>query len=426
MRYPFPLLAILVATLLPGVAASAIAAEPVANPEESGKALEALKGWLASPDESRGEIAVQPFANAPLTKPDAERARAMFWEDHLAMLRKTRAAEVAARVVEIGGLRMKFELLKFGEGDPPADGRSLFISMHGGGGAPPPVNESQWVNQVRLGKAYAPHEGIYLAPRAPSDTWDLWHRDHIDGFFARLIEDMVAIEGVNPNRVYLMGYSAGGDGVYQVGPRMADRWAAAAMMGGHPNEASPLGLRNIGFAIQVGANDGAYNRNKVAAEWGHRLDDLEKADPGGYPHFTELHAGKGHWMDLEDRKAIPWMEKFTRKALPEKVAWHQDDVIHADFYWLGMRADEAKAGQELVAERKGQQFIVMAKEVGTVFVRLNDAMADLDAPVRIRRDGVEVFDGRVRRTIGTLARTLAARGDHDLMFSAEVPLIPAK
>ena len=50
---------------------------------------------------------------------------------------------------------------------------------------------------------------------------------------------------VDPNRVYIMGYSAGGDGVYQLAPRMADRWAAAAMMAGHPNDASPLGLRNI-------------------------------------------------------------------------------------------------------------------------------------------------------------------------------------
>ena len=31
--------------------------------------------------------------------------------------------------------------------------------------------------------------------------------------FMRLIENLVALQEVNPNRVYLMGYSAGGDGV---------------------------------------------------------------------------------------------------------------------------------------------------------------------------------------------------------------------
>ena len=81
----------------------------------------------------------------------------------------------------------------------------------------------------------------------------------------------VAFEDVNWNRVYLLGYSAGGDGVYQLAPRMADRWAAAAMMAGHPNETSPLGLRNVPFVLQVGGLDSGYNRNRVAMEWEKKL-----------------------------------------------------------------------------------------------------------------------------------------------------------
>jgi hypothetical protein len=39
------------------------------------------------------------------------------------------------------------------------------------------------------------------------------------------------------------------------------------MMAGHPNNANPLGLRNLPFMIFAGGKDAAYNRNKVAAEW---------------------------------------------------------------------------------------------------------------------------------------------------------------
>ena len=78
------------------------------------------------------------------------------------------------------------------------------------GNAPARVNDGQWENQKRL---YRPKEGIYLAPRAPTNTWNLWHQGHIDPMFMRLIENLVALQEVNPNRVYLMGYSAGGDGV---------------------------------------------------------------------------------------------------------------------------------------------------------------------------------------------------------------------
>jgi predicted esterase len=303
---------------------------------------------------------------------------------------------------------------------PATNGRSLFFSLHGGGGAPPAVNDSQWRNQVRLAKGYHPREGIYLAPRAPTDAWNLWHQAHIDVFFDRFIENLVVLSNVNPNRVYVFGYSAGGDGVYQVAPRTADRWAGAAMMAGHPNEASPLGLRNVPFAIQVGANDGGYGRNKVAAEWGRQLDELQRADPAGYLHFTELHAGKGHWMDLEDRKAIPWMEKFTRTPLPNRLVWFQDDVAHTRFYWLARPPLEVKKRQTIVAQRAGQTVTLSSTNVHTVTVLLNDALLDLDQPVVIRAGEASLHEGRLPRTVATLARTLGDRGDTHLTFSAEV------
>jgi len=103
------------------------------------------------------------------------------------------------------------------------------------------------------------------------------------------------------------------------------------MMGGHPNDASPLSLRNVPFAIQVGANDAAFHRNEVAAEWGKKLDDLQRRDPSGYAHFTELHTGKGHWMDLEDRKAIPGWRGSRAIRCRRKSHGIKTTVTHARF-----------------------------------------------------------------------------------------------
>jgi poly(3-hydroxybutyrate) depolymerase len=390
----------------------------VAENAASQEAVQELGSWLRSPREDRPPLTDAAFATVPLSREDAAAALNVLWQDHAAFIRETRAGEMRDKVIQLGELKMKFDWLSFTNA-PATNGRSLFISMHGGGGAPKSVNDSQWRNQIQLGKSYKPSEGIYVAPRAPTDAWNLWHQTHIDQFFDRLIENFVVLENVNPNRVYILGYSAGGDGVYQLGPRMADRWAAASMMAGHPNEASPLGLRNVPFAIQVGGNDSAYKRNTVAAEWGQKLDDLQKADPTGYPHFTEIHAGKPHWMGLEDKKAIPWMEQHTRNPLPEKIVWRQDDVTHTRFYWLARPKEEVKRGQQIISERAGQTISLSSTNAQTVTVLLNDQMLNLDREVVIRVDSKELVSRRAPRTIATLARTLSERGDTNLAFSAE-------
>ena len=75
-----------------------------------------------------------------------------------------------------------------------------------------------------------PAEGVYVAPRAPFDDWNMWFRAEMNDFFRMLIAAAVVEMEVNPDKVYLLGYSAGGDGVWRMAPRMADRWAAASMI----------------------------------------------------------------------------------------------------------------------------------------------------------------------------------------------------
>ena len=168
-----------------------------------------------------------------------------------------------------------------------------------------------------MGKSKAalqPAEGVYVAPRAPTNTWNLWHQDHIDDFFQRLIQNMVLFHQVNPDKVYLMGYSAGGDGVYQLAPRMADFFAAASMMAGHPNETSPLGLRNLPLQSPTWeARMPAYKRNEIAADWEKKLQALRSSDPEGYLHRVRIFPEFGHWMQKKDAEALPWMSQYRRQ-----------------------------------------------------------------------------------------------------------------
>ncbi|MBU3682985.1 MAG: alpha/beta hydrolase [Phycisphaerales bacterium] len=359
--------------------------------------------------------ATAPTASVGLSRAQADAAAKAALKAIQKSQRTDRAAELKAGIIPAAGMKMRIWAREFGRmaGD---ELRPLWISMHGGGGAPAPVNDAQWENQKRL---YSPPEGVYVAPRAPTNEWNLWHQGHVDALFDRLIEDLVMCERVDPDRVYLMGYSAGGDGVYQLAPRMADRFAAAAMMAGHPNEAVPDGLRNLPFSIQVGALDAAFERNTVAASWGERLAALQRADPGGYVHDVQIRPGKGHWMDGQDASAIPWMARHVRDPRPRRIVWVQDDVVEQRFYWLAV--DRAQAGQRVVCEREGQEIRILEAPAGLgVTVRLDDEMADLDEDVRITFAGAELFRGRAMRSKATIERVLKERFDPKSAFTAEV------
>lgn len=379
--------------------------------EEPAPIAAELKTWLAAPD--------GPAPDGDLTKAQAEEVISTLAARQRQTLKQQRSAEIEAKSITLEGNTLKWLEKDFGKAEPGK--RSLWISMHGGGGAPPAVNDQQWQNQIKL---YQPEEGIYLAPRAPGDSWDLWHQGHVDPLLVRLIEGMVAVRGVDPNRVYLMGYSAGGDGVWQIAPRMADRFAAAAMMAGHPNESKVIGLRNLPFAIFVGGEDSAYDRNKIVAAKGLELDQLQKADPKGYTHLVRVYEGMGHWMNLKDAESVPWMAGFTRVCWPDKIVWYQDDVLHDQLYWLRIPPGSMKAGQQITASVKGQQILIEGDAPAGLTLNLSDKLLDLDQPLTVKLNGKTVHEGKVSRRIAAIQDALEHRADPGLCPSAVLVIGP--
>ena len=352
-------------------------------------------------------------AQQRLTKAEAEATKTELiktWKEELK--EKLRTTNTFNCVVQ-GDLKMKYSAQVFGE--KPADGRSLWISMHGGGNAPTSLNDSQWENQKRL---YQPAEGVYVCPRAPWDDWDMWFKNPIDKMFEELIQTMMLYYDVNPDKVYLMGYSAGGDGVWRMAPRMADHWAAASMMAGHPGDVNLLGVRNLPFMLWCGGEDAAYNRNKEVALRGVEMDSLQRSDPEGYIHETHIVAGKPHWMDLEDKAALPWMAKYKRNPYPKTVVWCQGDNGRAQFYWLGVPAAETKKGNVMRASINNNVVTITKCDYSQVTIYLNDQLANLDKTVKVVYNKKTLFKGKIPRTAENLQKSLEERGDPSYCFPA--------
>ena len=350
-----------------------------------------------------------------LSRAEAEAYRQQLTQEWKAAKRQQYQQQWQDSKAQINSLAMPIWLWKYGE--KPADGRSLWISLHGGGNTHPAVNDQQWDNQKRL---YRPAEGIYVAPRAPYNDWDMWCKRALDGLYQQLIEMCVAYLDVNPDKVYILGYSAGGDGVWRMAPRMADSWAAASMMAGHPGDVSLLNLRNTPFMIWCGGEDAAYDRNKLDAERGLQMDSLQQADPEGYIHETHIMAGMGHWMMRADTVAVPWMAKYKRNPYPTKVVWQQEEVLRPSFYWISAPQRELKRGQRVRLTCQNNVIDITECTYSELTLWLCDELVDLDNRITVRYQGRTLFNGKLRRTRDNMRQSLNERGDLSYIFPARV------
>lgn len=104
--------------------------------------LDSLQAYLAAGGQL-SDLPDQPFCRQPLSKEEAAEAKDLLVAARTASVREARQSERRAEILEEGALRMRFSVKVFG--DPLADGRSLYISLHGGGGAPSEVKDRKSV-----------------------------------------------------------------------------------------------------------------------------------------------------------------------------------------------------------------------------------------------------------------------------------------
>ena len=388
--------------------------------------------------------------NATLTSNEAiVKARETLWEQYLEEIRadETRKAEVENLVMEYGEVSMKYGLQERGTADE--NGYPLYIALHGGGSSDTPdLNDSQWT-QMAMYYNKKVENGIYVNPRGIRDTWDTHGNPESYPLYDRLIENMIAFYNVDPNRVYLLGFSAGGDGVYMITPRMTDRFAAANMSAGHPNGVNLTNLYNMPIQLQVGMLDTAYNRHTVTAEYDAVLNGLTETYGSGYMHSTLIHVQYAHnfydnkslkqqviadpaaWLASGDTTsveanpcAIDYLNQYTRTALPERVIWDfttRAELREVDsFYWL-RASKEVNEGVIVASYNKEENSITIEENTanGPVTVLISNDMLDVFSPITVHT-AAGSKEVTVELDYELLKSTTYERGDKNYQFVASI------
>ena len=273
---------------------------------------------------------------------------------------------VPVMTVKYGDKVMRCLCQEIGEAD--ADGtRPLYIGLHGGGGGPSEGNDEQWMEMAQYYSAGI-RNGLYIACRGITDTWDLHFQPESYPLLDTLIEAMVYLYHVDPNRVYLLGFSAGGDGVYQLSPRLADRFAAVNMSSGHPNSVSLLNLANCPICLQVGVRDfytDTAMRSVRAAEFEKTLTEYHDKYGFGYTHKVFVHVPAGHNFNdyqtnqstvLKDPAAYAEAAKdpqFLYKFLKTRGTEDLEDVMGLSYEYADFDEVFDKAVTDVVTKELG-------------------------------------------------------------------------
>jgi len=384
-------------------------------------------------------------------------ARKLAWNEYVQNERKdeSRINEVTSKAItyvnENGEERtMRYEMYVIGKAG--SNGYPLYICLHGGGHSDTPdINDSQWEMMTYYYRDSVKN-GIYVATRGIEDTWDTHFRPESFPLYERLIADITLFYGVDTNQVYLVGYSAGGDGVYQITPRLADRFAAANMSAGHPNGVNLTNIYNVPFQIQCGENDSACGRNDATKEYANVLSELQ-SEYGGFIHNVNIHRGQAHKIydndpaktvqvvienpvrvyygekaksTYRDTNAISFLEQYTRNPVPKRVVW--DLSVRADlstsdsFYWL--RADKSINEGQIIASYDTESNTITVEKCtvkGKITVLLDERIVDLFKPVKVIFNGTET-EYTVEPSWDVINGTLCERSDSNYVFAASIVL----
>jgi hypothetical protein len=225
---------------------------------------------------------------------------------------------------------------------------------------------------------------------------------------------------VDPNKVFVMGYSHGGYGAFSIGPKMADRFAAIHASAAAPADgAVPETLRNTVFTCMVGEKDTDYGRIKSCKSFEEAVRRLRGDRTGIFPVTVQVIANHPH-SGLPDRDSIAEMYPSVRNPVPAELTWTLTDKVIHDFFWL--RVPEPQRGLKFeVACGDNKLTATTSPAIAAASIFLDSRLVDFERPITLVLNG-KTTSHKLQPRLRTLCETLQRRGDPELAFTAEIPL----
>ena len=318
-----------------------------------------------------------------------------------------------------------------------AAGRSgLLVALHGGG-----LGEGDAGSAASAFGGPASAARLWMAaPEVLVKTEHGWtDPPDTERFVMDLVEQLKRAGRLDPNRIYLAGHSMGGYGTWTLGAIYADTFAGLAAFAGAPTctrtaAGAPISgveegilpnLRNLPIFVYQSLDD--HNVPAESKEFATKeLDRLATEDPGGYEHVYERVDGRGHaFPEKGPEPGVLWATRHVRNPRPQKIVWQPVRAWKKSFYWLSWERPPLGSTVTVETKQKNAFDVASTGPVDGLAILLDDRLADLSKEVVVTVNGKETYRGIPRLSLTTMVRTAAERDDADLLFVAEVPVLPS-
>jgi predicted esterase len=306
---------------------------------------------------------------------------------------------VLARASQIDGT-IQYYMVDLPPNWDPSKIYPLYVGLHGTGPDHPMAYPSYGLGpRAAAPKKSAENPIIRLTPWGRGNRG--WRNDAERDLF-EAIADLQTFARLDPDRWYLTGHSAGGDGAWAIVTHTPDLWAAAGMQSGSMMAAPPsLGLlpnmQYVPFHILIGENDNLPNRIPDSKE-AYRL--LKEA---GDETNLLLLPGVGHYPLPESayRDEEAWMRRFVRKR-PDQFSFTIDQREHPGVW--GVRMANRDRGSRILkapwpqfeVKIVGAEVRIKTQGIERLMVNLGPEGLRMNGKVKMTINDKVVYEGDVK------------------------------
>ncbi|MHC5060691.1 MAG: carboxylesterase family protein [Planctomycetota bacterium] len=223
----------------------------------------------------------------------------------------------------------------------------------------------------------------------PFGRGDMWYHGIGEQDIFECIELARRIFNIDPDRVYLAGFSMGGAGAFELGLKYPDTWAACVPVCGPMGNLDLLANgRNLPFWINTGSED-----RLVPAKYLKRA--YETAVELGFDHwkYTE-YEGMGHSFWIDWGRIEKWLLSHKKDGNPSAISFTSKKPAKA--YWAEITEKfNSTRPARIDVETASQTIKIRMSNITDYTLYLKEAPVNLSKEITIIENDKKIFHGHL-------------------------------